>query len=279
MIVFGIRSERLFGVTLLFVEVIAVAELKEFQIGILAVGIVRDALQSAEKQCLAHGVQVGAERVHQHHEVLGGIRFQSVVIGGACQRVVQDFVETAAHQLLGNQVLQTVGLVALALRCQAGLQGCGNLHIIISVNTEDVLYHIAIALHIHAVWRHVERQALCRFAYNLHLQARRDAFYRLCRNLLAYQRVYLPVREFHPEVAGGSGAYILDVGRDGAAGKFLHHQCRQFQAVKGGVGVDASFKAEGSIRIQAVAAGGLTHPGGVKISAFEEHVLRGFGRA
>ena len=181
--------------------------------------------------------------------------------------------------MLGNQVLQTVGLVALALRCQAGLQGCGNLHIIISVNTEDVLYHIAVALHIHAVWRHVERQALCRFAYNLHLQAGHDAFYRLCRNLLAYQRVYLPVREFHSEVAGGSGAYILDIGRDGAAGKFLHHQCRQLQAVKGGVGIDASFKAEGSIRIQAVTAGGLTHPGGVKISAFEEDVLRGFGGA
>mgnify|MGYP000162904639 FL=1 len=40
-----------------------------------------------------------------------------------------------------------------------------------------------------------------------------------------------------------------------------------------------SFKAEGSIRIQAMTAGGLTHPGGVKISAFEEDVLRGFGGA
>ena len=278
MIIFRVRSKRLFRIALLFVEVIAITEFKESQIGVLAVGIVRDALQSAKEQRLAHGVQVRAKRVHQHYEVFSGIRFQSVIICGACQRVIQNLIETAAYQLLGNQILQSVGLIPFAFRCQAGLQSRRNLHIIISVNTENIFYYIAVALYIHTVRRNVQRQSLGRFTDNLHFQTCHDTLYGFYRNNLANQRMYLLIRKFHSEILDGSGAYILYIGRYGTAGKFLHHQCRQFQAVKGGVRVDTSFKAERSIRIQAMTTGGLAHPGRMKISAFKEYIFRSFRR-
>ena len=187
MIIFRVRSERFFRIALLFVEVIAVTEFKEPQIRILTVGIVRNTLQSAKEQRLAHSVQIGAKRIHQHHKVLGRIGFQTVVICGTRQRVIQDFIETASHQLFGNQILQSVGLVPLTFRCQAGLQCSRNLYIIITVNTENIFYHVTIALHIHTIRRYIQCQAFCRFGYNLHFQTRHDALYCLCRNHLTYQ--------------------------------------------------------------------------------------------
>ena len=102
MIVFRIRSQHLFRILLVGIEIVAVTEFKEFQIRILAVGIMRNAFQSAEQQSLAHTVQVRTQRIQQHHQAVGRISFQSVIISGASQRVIQYFIESATHELLCN---------------------------------------------------------------------------------------------------------------------------------------------------------------------------------
>ena len=104
-IIFRIGSQYFFRVLLVRIEVIAVTEFEEFQISILTVGIVSNAFQSAKQQCLTHTVQIGTQRIQQHHQMVGRIVLQAIVISRTSQRVVQYFVETTANQLFCNQIL------------------------------------------------------------------------------------------------------------------------------------------------------------------------------
>ena len=61
---FPFRVFGLAGGNLLCIVVVAVAKLVELEVGILAVGIALDTLESAKEQGLAHDAQVLAEWVH-----------------------------------------------------------------------------------------------------------------------------------------------------------------------------------------------------------------------
>ena len=105
MIVFRIGSQYFFWILLVRIEVIAITEFEEFQIGILAVCIVSDAFQSTEQQCLTHTVQIGTQWIQQHHQMVGWIVLQTVVVSGTSQRIIQYFIEATANQLFCNQIL------------------------------------------------------------------------------------------------------------------------------------------------------------------------------
>ena len=82
---FTVGCQGTFGVGLGGVVVVAVAKFEELQVGVLAVGVVGDALESAEQEGLAQDVEVGAEGVEQTDQVVGGIGLEVVVVGGAGQ--------------------------------------------------------------------------------------------------------------------------------------------------------------------------------------------------
>ena len=154
----------------LLIIMIAVAKLEELQVGVLAVGIAHDALQTSEEQCLTHHAKVGRKRIHHPHRLLQRIGFgQSVIVSHLAQRVVQYLVEAASHQLLTHQVLKLVLLVLLTLNGQRALQLGGNLHIIISIDAKNVFNHIARTLNVNAIGRHLEHQPLFVLIKNLHL--------------------------------------------------------------------------------------------------------------
>ena len=108
------------GTFVLFAEIVAIPELEELQVGILAVGVVRHTFQPAEQQRLAHRVQVGTQRVHQLHQMRSRITLQPVIIGRTLQRIVQDFIETATYQLFCHEVLQLMAFVFIAFDIQRG---------------------------------------------------------------------------------------------------------------------------------------------------------------
>ena len=116
---FRISSKHFLRILLLGIEVIAVSELEELQVGILAVGIVLDTFQTAEQQGCTHYVQVVAQRIHQVDKIFRLVGFQSVVIGSGCQRIVQYLIETAANELFGYEVLKFNRLVYVAFYAQA----------------------------------------------------------------------------------------------------------------------------------------------------------------
>ena len=100
-------------------EVIAVTEFEELQVNILAVGIVLDAFQTTKEQSSTHHVQVVAQRVHQAHQIFRLVSFQSIVISGRGQGIVQDFIESATHQLFAYQVLEFHRFIHFSLHAQA----------------------------------------------------------------------------------------------------------------------------------------------------------------
>ena len=67
-------------------------------------------------------------------------------------------VEAGTYQLLADDVRQLVLLVFVTLDDEARLQLCGNLHIIISIDTQDILNDVARTLHIDAVGGNFESQ-------------------------------------------------------------------------------------------------------------------------
>ena len=88
----------LHGVVLILlgrVKAIDVAELEETTVGILALGIVLNALQTTIQQRATHHVQVATQRVHDLYQIL-----LVSIVSSLRQRVVQDFVEPGTHQLL-----------------------------------------------------------------------------------------------------------------------------------------------------------------------------------
>ena len=90
----------LHGVVLILlrrVEAIDIAEFKETAIGVLALHVVFDALQTAIQQGATHHVEIARQRVHNLYQ-LSLLLF--CIVGTLRQRVVQDFVEACTHQLL-----------------------------------------------------------------------------------------------------------------------------------------------------------------------------------
>ena len=66
--------------------------------------------------------------------------------------------------------------------------------------------------------------------------------------------------------------------RDSTACQLFYHYGSQFQTVNHTIRVDAAFKAERSIGIQAVTTGRLTHPCRMEISTFDEDIRCSFRR-
>ena len=112
---FGVGLDGVFVVLLLGREVVAVAKLEEAYVGVLAVHVAADALQSAEEEGLAHHAQVGAQRVHELHGVLLGIFVEALLIVGCLgERVVHDLAEAASDELLADDVLKMIFVVFVA---------------------------------------------------------------------------------------------------------------------------------------------------------------------
>ena len=176
-----VSLHRIIVILLLWREGVDVSELEEAQVLALAVCIILDALEASEQQSLAHHVEIGREGVHDVNQRI----LLVIVIRRLTQRVVQDLVEALTHQLLADKIGQLMLLVLLTLDNERALQLGGNLHIIISIDTQDILHHIARTLHIDAIGRDLEGQSLWRLVEHLHLQALADALDGLYGNLLA----------------------------------------------------------------------------------------------
>ena len=105
-----------------------------------------------------------------------------VIVSRTGQRVIQNLVETATTKLFGNQVLQFITAVSRSLIAQIRLYIVTEFHIIISVNTENILDHVDIALYINTIYRHINHQTFGSFGHDLHFQAFQNALDRFNRN-------------------------------------------------------------------------------------------------
>ena len=259
------------------VFIIAVAKLEETEVGVLAVGIVGNAFQAAEEERLAQHVEVAAQRIEQLNCAVFRVGREVVVVSLFRERVVEDFAEALADELLRHEVLQLIAAVHLALDCKARLDGRGDFHIIISIDAQDIFHHVAGTLHVHAVGGHGEADAALAFGSDFHVE-RSDYFLDdFCGNGFADEVVRIFIFEIHGKVLRQARSLnVFDVHADRAACQFFDHKGSHFEGIDLQVGVDAALEAEGGIGVQAVAACALANPRGVEVGAFEQHVFRGF---
>ena len=119
------------------------------------VDVANHALQTTEQHRLAHHTEISTQWVHHLHGCLVRILVEVEVgiVASLAQRVVENLHEALAYQLLSHEVLAVISLVCLALNCQGALQLGWNLHIIISVDTENILYYVARTLNVYAISR------------------------------------------------------------------------------------------------------------------------------
>ena len=201
-----------------------VAELKETEVLVAAVGIVLYAFQATEQQRLAHHIEVAAEGIHNAYKAgvsrLSRFSWRLIV---CCfgQRIVQYFIESLTHQLLGHEVCQFVLTVFVALDDKRAFQLCGYLHIVISVNAQDVLNHVAGALHVDAIGRNLKHHAVGILGEHLHLERLADGLYRFHGNGLAYEAVYIVVLQRHLGVLHLHRILVANLHRHLASGQLL----------------------------------------------------------
>ena len=93
--------------------------------------------------------------------------------------------------------------VFVALDDERALQLRGNLHIIISVDAQDILHHIAGTLHIDSVGRNLDHHFLSGLGEDFHLQRGANILNSVNGYLLTYQRLGVIKRKLHFGVLDG----------------------------------------------------------------------------
>ena len=233
--VFGIGGEGV-GSLLLFgdigIFIITVTELKEAEVGVLAVGIVGNAFQAAEEERLAQHVEVAAQRIEQLNCAVFRVRREVVVVSLFRERVVEDFAEALADELLRHEVLQLIAAIHLALDCKARLDGRGDFHIIISIDAQDIFHHVAGTLHVHAVGGHGDTDAALGLGSDFHVERSDDFLDDFCGNGFADEIVRIFIFEVHGKVLRQARSLnVFDVHAHGAACQFFNHKGSHFEGV------------------------------------------------
>ena len=166
-----------------------------------------------------------------------------------------------------------ISLVNVAWYGERALELCRNLHIIISVDAQDVLNYIARTLHVDTVCRNVEFQSCLSLRYNLHVEALNDRADHVVAYILSDETVYILEVKLNAGVVDRVGINILYLHAHLAACQLLAQYGSLLQSVDGAVGVDATLEAIACVGAQSVAACALTNPCRVEICALKHYVL------
>ena len=150
------RTKSLALFLVLNIIIVAITKLVETNAVLFALQVMFDALQATKQQCLTHAVQISTQRIHQHHTMCLRIGSQLRVVSGASQGIIQNLIETCATKLLRNQVLHFPTTISRCLVAQVRLHLIAELHIVIAIDTEDILNDIHITLHINTIDWHIQ---------------------------------------------------------------------------------------------------------------------------
>ena len=123
------------------------AILEEFHRGGLAVGVVGYDLKAAEKQGLAHHVQVLAEGVDNPGAAFCREGGELVIILALGQGVIHRLDETVGCKEVGNGVAHRLGIRGRR-SIDRHLHVTGDVDIVVAVDAEDLLHDVALACNI-----------------------------------------------------------------------------------------------------------------------------------
>ena len=133
------------------VGAVDVAELIESEVGAAPVDIAPEAFEAAVEQCLAHDAEVLTQRIEQGHTAVerhGGI---VGIVFDRRQRVVENLVEALAGQLIADAAAQLVVEIGMGFVAQRSVETRFEFDVVVTVDSEDVLYDVARTADVDAV--------------------------------------------------------------------------------------------------------------------------------
>ena len=217
--VFGLASSNLLSII-----VIAVAKLVKFQVGVLAVGIALDTLQTTKEKSLTHHTQVLAKWVHDLHTGSQSVCFQSLVVTHFGERVIENLIEALRSQLLRDTNLHCYRIRLLAV-AETSIQFLWELHIIESIDTQDILYHVALTLHIYTVARYTNAPHITILIIDFYLKCFEDSLNQVFTQFFTNKCIGAVNIEFNWEWSKFGLTLISNLHGNLATSYFLNEQC------------------------------------------------------
>ena len=257
--------------TLFRLVAVAIADLEETQVAVLVVDVARHHLQRIENQRLPHHIQVVAERIDDGHRLLCRIGLELVVVLPFRQRIVHDLHETAVGQQVGDRLAHLLR-IGMLRRIDGSLHAHGELNVVVAVDAEHFLHHVAFACHVHAISRNSHDTAARRGRQDLEIQALQNPLVRLSAQLLADEAVHACVIQLNADRLIRLRADLLRRADHGRTGDLLQEQGGAAGSDHRRGGIDAALVAERSVGLETLALRGLSDGHRVEISRLEEHL-------
>ena len=249
------------------------AVLEEFEGRYLPVDVICHNLQTAEKQRLAHYVEVLGERVHNVDTPLCREGFEPGIIVLLCEGIIHGFHETVGGKPVGNGVAD-----GLRLRLAAGLDAHAErlrqLYVVVPVDAENLLNHIALARDIYHIGRGLHKSTSRPLLKEVVVQGFKDLLNGFVAYLLADESFYPVVVQVYLCAADGLGIHLDLLADDLSSGQLLNEECGPQGTVLCGLRVCSPLVAEAGVcgKLLALCSAADTH--GVEVRAFDEHVHR-----
>ena len=171
------------------IVIIDIAKLEETKIRILAFYIIFKTLQSAKQQCLTHHIKIGTQRIHNANKMICMIVVESFVVVTLCKRVVQYLIESTSYQLLSYKIFSFMFQVFLTFYHQGAFQLCWYLYVVIAINPQDILNHVAWTLHVNTISWYLKFQTFGILIQHLHLKRFDNALYHIFPNDFTNKRI------------------------------------------------------------------------------------------
>ena len=239
------------------------------------VDVANHALQTTEQHRLSHHTEISTQWVHHLHGCLVRILVEVEVgiVASLAQRVVENLHEALAYQLLCHEVLAVISLVLIALNSQGALQLGWNLHIIISVDTENILYYVARTLNVYTISRNQEVDALSILLHDLHLERCSNVLDGLSTNLLTDEAMRILIVQTNREILHWLWIYILDLHGNLTASQLLTEDGCLLQSINLSVWIYATLKTVAGICAQTMTASALADPCRMEVSTLQDYIL------
>ena len=237
------------------------------------VPVAGERFEALHEQRLAHGIQLGTERVQQGDGPIGrqgGILGHGQV-GRRDEGVVHRFVESTADENAGQFLAQRFG-VGVGPVGQAHLHPARQRDVVIPVDAEHFLHHVRRPRHIPAVGRSAEVQSLLVLPIEGEVEIGQDALHAVAVEGHANEGVQGgPVQPDGGRARKAIAFEGLHAAFHLGAREFAEQVHGELQSRPGGLWVDSPLEPERGVRAQGVPLGTFADGHGLEPRTFEEH--------
>ena len=165
-----------------------------------------------------------AEWIHDLNTSSQSVCLQCLVVTHLGKRVIEYLVEALSSQLLRDTDLYCYWVRFLTIT-KTGIQFLWELHIIETIDTQDILYYITLTLHIHTITRNTNAPYIAILAIDLYLKSFENSLNQLLTQFLTDKCIGAVNIEFDWEWSKFGLTLISNRHGNLATSYFLNEQC------------------------------------------------------